>query len=140
MAEKGYAEINEDFHLKHRKQEKLAENLSRVSPASLLTFASLNLAKTGIRHHERFINAVRNYNSVYIKWVNDKNTQDRITYFANRKPSPKPDFSDMPQFVYNSESLSSSLTRAIPDIALVIFMIILFSTCAFVSFLRYDAR
>lgn len=135
-----YAKINEEYRTKQRKQEVLAENLSRISPASALMFGTMSLGRTGINEHKLYASSIRNYKSIFTGWINAKYYEDRITYFANRKPSPEADLSDMPQHEFKQETLSNSFARTIPDFLLMIFTIILFFTGAFVSFLRYDVR
>ena len=42
------AALEKDYQLKKREQQNLAVNLSRISPASALTFGSMTLARTGL--------------------------------------------------------------------------------------------
>ena len=46
----------------------------------------------------------------------------------------------MPQHEFAPENLGESMMRAIPDFAIMVLLIILFFTGAFVSFLKYDVR
>jgi len=52
----------------------------------------------------------------------------------------KLDLSDMPQHEFRPEGFSESMTRMLPDLFLMVFLIILFFVGAYVSFLRYDVR
>ena len=139
--EKKYAEIDEEYQAKRRKQEILAMNLSRLSPASSLTFAAMNLGKTGIHEHERFFNSIRIYKQVFSNWTKEKSREISEIMRADRsKIRPKPDLSDMPRYEFSPESLRDSFARALPDFMIMILFIILFSIGAYVSFLKYDVR
>jgi len=134
------AKIDEEYQAKQRKQEILAMNLSRISPASALTFGAISLGKTGVREHENFLNSLRLYKSVFSEWIITKNIQaidERKGIFT---PPPKLDNSDMPQFEFKPESIQDSFARAIPDFTILILMIIIFFIGTFVSFLKYDVR
>ena len=131
------AALERDYQLKKQAQQTLAVNLSRISPASALTFGSMTLARTGVDEYERFLASVRAYKPIYTKWVNSKMGQS-INFTTGEQAKIKID--DMPQHVIAPESLSKSLARTLPDYALMIVMIIIFFVGAYVSFLRYDVR
>lgn len=114
-------------------------NLSRISPASALTFGSMSLGKTGIHEHEHFLNSIKTYKTVFSKWAMYISVKNSKTESSNSNKE-KPDISELPQFEFKPESLRASFTRAIPDFLILILMSIVFFTGAFVSFLRYDVR
>lgn len=134
QTEAKYAELDEDYQLKRRKQQILAMTLSCISPASALEFGAMSLGKIGIHEHERFLNSINAYRWVFIKW---KETKEGPSGIGNLE---EPDFSEMPQFEFRPESLRDSFARAMPDFLIIILMSILFFIGAFVSFLRYDVR
>ena len=131
------AAFERDYQQKKRAQQSLAVNLSRISPASALTFGSMTLARTGIDDFDRFLASVRAYKPIYTKWVNSKLGQS-INFQTGETTQIKID--DMPQHVYEPQWLSRSFARTIPDFALLAVMIIVFFVGAYVSFLRYDVR
>jgi hypothetical protein len=131
------AAIERDYQQKKRAQQGLAVNLSRISPASALTFGSMTLARTGIDEFDRFLASVRAYKPIYTKWINSKLG---TSFNLQTGEQTKINIDDMPQHVYEPEWLSRSLVRAIPDFALLTVMIIVFFVGAYVSFLRYDVR
>jgi ABC-type transport system involved in multi-copper enzyme maturation permease subunit len=131
------AAIERDYQVKMRQQQKLAVNLSRVSPASALMFASMSLARTGVDEHERFLNSVKTYKPIFTKWINERMMKN-INFSSGEQP--KPDLSDMPQHEFMPEDLGASITRMLPDLGLMVFLIILFFVGAYVSFIRYDVR
>jgi ABC-type transport system involved in multi-copper enzyme maturation permease subunit len=131
------AALERDYQLRKGAQQNLAVNLSRISPASALTFGSMTLARTGIDEYDRFLAAVRTYKPIYTKWVNSKLAQS-INFQTGEQG--KVNIEDMPQFSIAPESLGKSFARTLPDFALMVFMIIVFFVGAYVSFLRYDVR
>lgn len=132
-------ELDKEYQAKRRRQEMLAVNLSRISPASALTFGSMSLGKTGIHEHEHFLNSIKTYKTVFSKWAMYISVKNSKTESSNSNKE-KPDISELPQFEFKPESLRASFTRAIPDFLILILMSIVFFTGAFVSFLRYDVR
>lgn len=131
------AVIERDYQVKMRGQQRLAVNLSRISPASALMFSCMSLARTGINEHERFLNSVKIYKPIFTKWINAKMMR---TANLGQGQQPKPDLSDMPQHEFAPERLGDSIRRMLPDLGLMIFLIILFFIGAYFSFLRYDVR
>lgn len=131
------SELEDAFQAKRRKQQKLALNLSRISPASALTFGALSIGKTGIHEHERFLNSIKTYKPIFTKWVNSKMIQS-INFSGGQQPKPKLD--DMPLHEFKQMTLRESFALSIPDIVVMAFMIIVLFAGAFVSFLKYDIR
>ncbi|MFC1677896.1 ABC transporter permease, partial [Planctomycetota bacterium] len=56
------------------------------------------------------------------------------------KETPSLGLQNFPKFTYRSQSITESLRQAIPSMAVLIFMSVLFFTLSFVMFLKYDAR
>ncbi|MGZ5480285.1 MAG: DUF3526 domain-containing protein, partial [Candidatus Aminicenantales bacterium] len=131
------AALERDYQQKKKAQQNLAVNLSRISPASALTFGTMTLARTGVDEFDRFLGSVRAYKPIYTKWINSK-LGASINFTTGEQM--KITIDDMPQHVYEPEWLSRSLVRTIPDFALLLVMIIIFFVGAYVSFLRYDVR
>ncbi len=131
------AAVERDYQQKKKAQQNLAVNLSRISPASALTFGTMTLARTGVDEFDRFLGSVRAYKPIYTKWINSKLGQS-INFTTGEQM--KISIDDMPQHVYEPEWLSRSLVRTIPDFALLLVMIIVFFVGAYVSFLHYDVR
>ena len=131
------AALEVEFQAKRQKQQALALNLSRVSPASALMFGAMSLGRTGIHENFRFLSSIKTYKPVFTTWANAKMMR---SLQLGGGEQPKPDLSDLPQHEFKPEILKSSLVRAIPDFAILSLLIILFFTGAFVSFLKYDVR
>ena len=129
--------LEKDYQLRKKAQQTLAVNLSRISPASALTFGSMALARTGVDEYDRFLSSLRTYKPIYTKWINSKMGTSISSIVGGGAPI---DISDMPQFSYETENLRQSMIRALPDFSLMIGLIIVFFVGAYVSFLRYDVR
>ncbi len=106
------AALERDYQLRKNAQQNLAVNMSRISPASALTFGSMTLARTGIDEYDRFLAPSRIYKPIYTKWVNSKLGQS-INLQTGQQTNIKID--DMPQFAIERESLAKSLARTLPD-------------------------
>jgi len=131
------AALERDYQAKKRAQQNLAINLSRVSPASALTFSTMSLARTGLDEHQRFLDSIRTYKPIFSKWINSKMMQS-IDFTTGAMGSV--DLAEMPVHSFQSESLGKSLARTIPDLILMIVMIMAFFAGAYLSFLKYDVR
>jgi ABC-type transport system involved in multi-copper enzyme maturation permease subunit len=131
------AALERDYQARKQSQESLAINLSRVSPASALTFSTMSLARTGIDEHERFLASIRAYKPIFTRWANAK--MMRNLNFQTGETG-KVVLDDMPQHKFEPEGLSRSLARTLPDFGVMLFLIIVFFAGAYVSFLKYDVR
>lgn len=130
--------LERDYQARKRAQEKLAINLSRISPASALTFSTMSLARTGLDEHQRFLDSIRAYKPIWTKWANAKMMSN--IDFSGTGQTAKVVLDDMPQHSFQSETLSKSMIRTIPDIILMVVLIIVFFAGAYISFLKYDVR
>jgi ABC-type transport system involved in multi-copper enzyme maturation permease subunit len=131
------AALERDYQARKRAQQNLAINLSRVSPASALTFSTMSLARTGIDEHERFLASIRAYKPIFTKWANSRMMQN-LNFQTGE--TGKVVLDDMPQHKFEPEGLSKSLARTLPDFGMMLFLIIVFFAGAYVSFLKYDVR
>jgi len=131
------AAIEREYQTKVRGQQKMAVNLSRISPASALMFSTMSLAKTGISEYERFLNSIRTYKPIFTKWINEKMMRS-LNLSGGQQPTPELD--DMPHHEFTAETFGDSFSRVLPDLVLMVFLIILFFVGAFVSFSKYDVR
>jgi ABC-type transport system involved in multi-copper enzyme maturation permease subunit len=130
------ASLDREYQLRKRAQDQLAANLSRLSPAGSLMFASMNIARTGLDEHQRFLDSVRAYWPIWNNWSDSKIREEP----ESGPPGSKLNLGDMPQFNYAAEHVSSSIKRAFIDFGIMCFMIILFFSGAYWSFTKYDVR
>jgi hypothetical protein len=131
------AQIDRDYQLKKDAQQSLAKNLSRISPASAMTFGSMTLARTGTDEYDRFLSATRDFRRLFVDWVSNlRGMNARVIAM----PIDDSVTSTMPQFRFEPERLGESLNRTLPDFALMAAMTILLLAGAYFAFLRYDVR
>jgi ABC-type transport system involved in multi-copper enzyme maturation permease subunit len=126
------AALERDYQARMRAQERLAIDLSRISPASALNFSTMSLARTGLDEYNQFLGSLRAYRMIYSEWM-----RPRILLSGEQG---KVNLADMPQYKYEPEALGKSLARTLPDIGLMAVLIIVFFAGAYASFLKYDVR
>lgn len=139
--------INEDYENRRREQEKLALNLSRVSPASVFTLASTELAGTSLGLQNRYMDSATEYQNVYGNFMQEKTGANQGGGFRmimiTTDDQEEPDYLDpdeMPQFEYKPVSAGVAASTSMPDLGLLILFNILFFGGAFAAFLKYDLR
>jgi ABC-type transport system involved in multi-copper enzyme maturation permease subunit len=130
--------LERDFQAKKRAQVALAINISRISPASALTFSTMSLARTGLDEYEQVLASIRAYKRIFSKWAGAKMIKNMD--FQSGDMGNKVVLDDMPKFEFDQETLAESLVRTLPDIGLMILLIIVFFAGAYISFLKYDVR
>lgn len=140
------AKLDRAYQNRQERLADLAVGLSRISPASALTYASMNLAGTGIEGHDHFLTSARAYKEKFVEYVDRKlaeTGQSNVFIMAGmaQRPPDKPvDISDMPIFHFQREPLSDTLGRITVDLVLMGLLTVVFFAGAYVSFLKYDVR
>jgi len=78
---------------------------------------------------------------VYQEYLDGKILEDDFQKWKEKKIAQMIplDLRDFPQFIYQP-SVAKSFNRAIPDLALLFFIGVLFFVLSFVTFLKYDVR
>jgi ABC-type transport system involved in multi-copper enzyme maturation permease subunit len=131
------AALERDYQARKQSQVRLAIDLSRISPASALTFSTMSLARTGLDEHERFLASIRAYKPIFSRWINSKMMKSLNLQTGQ---TGKVVLDDMPQHKFEPETLGRSFARTLPDFGLALFLIIIFFAGSYISFLRYDVR
>ena len=119
------------------RQSLLALNTSRISPAAVYYNAAAILAETDLGSFWQFMEQTRQYRREWVDYLRDEKILSSRRWFTTEFKAPF-DLSRIPRFKEQSEGISGSLRRAIPDIMILTVLNILFFTGAFISFLRYD--
>jgi len=133
------AALERDYQMRKNTQVRLAVNLSRISPASALTFSTMSLARTGLDEHDRFLASIRAFKPVWTRWANARMMQT-LQFGLDASQAPKVVLDDMPQHKFEAESLSKSFVRTLPDFGMMVVLILVFFVGAYVSFLKADVR
>jgi len=136
-----FAELDSGYEARRSRQQALALNLSRSSPASAMVLSVLNLARTGTVGHERFLNSVKTYQTTFGKWVERKATEEMQVQREERKRGADPPSLDgMPGHAFEPQGLAGTLSGILLDVCIMVLMNIVLFVGAYVSFLRYDVR
>ncbi|MEQ9310037.1 MAG: ABC transporter permease subunit [Balneolaceae bacterium] len=140
--------INEEYLNRRNRQEEVALSISRVSPTSVFTLASTELAGTSLGLQNRFMNSAKDYQNIYSNFMTEKTGSEgsggfrmiMITTEDDGEKAKTLDPNEMPQFKYAKTSLSTTIPNSLFDFGLLILFNLLFFGGAFAAFLRYDLR
>lgn len=131
------AEIVQGFEKRLRWQTDVARTLTRLSPVAAYVYANTDIGETGVRHEERLINSLRQYQRQLTRWVREQQQDSGGgTWFHGDDEDYSID--GMPDFQHRSEDLGVRLSERSVDILLLAIFAVLFFMAAFLSFLRAD--
>ena len=140
------SKLNEQRYNKELERSGIAFALSRISPASSLTLATSELAGTSPHLKDKFYQQAKDYQTTFKEFLTEKTGMNvdggmiMITEDGSDEEKEPIDPTEIPQFVFQNDSLSDSFRKALPDFALLILFNCIFIAGAFISFNRYDAR
>lgn len=140
--------INEQYINKKREQERLALSLSRISPSSVFSLATTQLAGTSLDLQNRYMDSAEDYQKTYNTFMTEKtgqggNTGFRMIISTDDDTGEKPkniDASELPEFQFQKATFSAEAEKSILDIGLLILFNLVFFGGAFFAFLKYDLR
>ena len=133
------AKIDGDYQIKKDAQAALAKSISRISPASALTFGATTLAGTSDDDYNRFWKAVMDYKPVVTEWVRTSpDLRDPQTNAYKQIDSAT--LAGMPRPATEPEKLNRSFVRILPDLVSMTVMIVLLMGGAYFAFIRCDVR
>lgn len=127
-------------------QRRLAFGLARISPVAAFSLAATNLAGTSIRLKEHYLEQALAYQQAFARFMREKTgglpSGDIALRIMNKtREAPAPiDPHELPAFVFAPRPLKDVIRAALPDLGILCLFIIVFFSCAFVAFLRYDLR
>lgn len=136
----------EDFKKNQNNLTNLAINLSRISPASAVTYIGMNMAGTGYVDQEFFLRQLTDQRERFTKFLERKQEEEAEEWRQRRQNlhtatlQGELDISDMPNFEYQRLTVEESVETVLPDYASMLILSIIFYLLAFVLFLRYDVR
>ena len=148
--ENAQARIEREYQQRQQSLANFAITLSRISPASSMTHATMSFADTGLGSFDHFIRSAQAYRERYIAFIKKKVPdniagtfividEDDLKTFEILK-SEKPNLNEIPVFKYEKMSLASVVQETIVDILLLVLLALLFFIGTYVSFLKYDVR
>lgn len=134
--------LEEQYLQRKEQQARAALLLSRLSPAGSAAYAAMSLARTGLERDFRFRLALRDYRTILTAYY-DRKSRELVNLTEGRRiPAvmATQNFTDLPAFEFQEESLASSLNRALPDLGFLLVWSLALFAVAYVKFLRYDVR
>lgn len=141
---KKMGQIQAEYDRKKTGQLRLATNISRLSPASVYTYAATSLAGTGMDRQERFLTAARTYQNGFVQYFNELMRELMEQQWARVQEEEveeiKFDFDKMPSLGFREASLSEVWTMVWLDVLILFLLVVCFFMLAYASFVRSDIR
>ncbi len=124
---------------KMNKQNTIAMNISRLSPASCYTYLVSGLSNTGPREFEKFIENAQEFQDEVKKAIYD-NYEKREHKSGGQTTTLRKPPDTVPDMRYRYANMAEILEAGLVDVILSIGFTFLFFTLAFATFNRYDVR
>ena len=137
---------------KRNQLERLALNLSRISPVSSYQLAVMNLCGTDLSMYKRYDDAIKEYRTNYNAFIEKKQKETggfggySISFsskggfkFSDGRGKAV-DTKDMPKFTYSEASVGKAVAPSIIDMSIIIILTLGAFAGAYISFLKYDLR
>ena len=118
------------------RRARIARNLLRLSPSGMYNLATQAWAGTDLLGIVDFFQAARQYRRTLISYFYDKDAFSSRQWFASDKGPINLD--DLPRFVYQRANLSTNVSRALPDLQLLLLLNILLFLATFAIFVRQE--
>lgn len=139
------ARLNEERRNREAVQQKVALGIARISPTSVFTLATTNLAGTSLSLKQRYQEEAARYQTQYAAFLTEKTGDSpsgiiiRIGEEEEEEPDPIDPY-ELPAFTYEGPSTDETTSRALPDLGLLALFNLLFFAGSFIAFLKYDVR
>jgi ABC-type transport system involved in multi-copper enzyme maturation permease subunit len=131
--------IELEYTTKKQMQRTIATSLSRVSPASSLTFVFSELSNTGYLEQENFTARAREFQDLIDKNVYAGTYSESAGSGLSVKLGSQ-DLSNVPRFATQEIQFERSLAAVEPDMFLLLTLNILFFAAGVLLFTQYDIR
>ena len=137
-------QIDKEYEGKKAAQFQLASRLSRISPASVYTYASTDLARTGFDRQARFLEAARVYQEGFVRYFSELMAK-MIEQRGKKKGQEEAekltfDLDELPALDFREASFSESWGSAVVDLLILFLLFACFFMIAFFGFVRSDVR
>ena len=136
--------VQVEYDKNRERQFRLASNISRLSPASVYTYAAIDLARTGVDRQKRFVEAASGYQQGLIQYQRElmpkmmEIQQKRIA--GEEVEDVKMNVDDMPALDFREASLSDSWDSAKWDFLILFLTLACLFMVAYIGFIRSDVR
>jgi len=131
--------IRRDRDTKVAAQNKIAKNLTCISPCANFIYVATDLTGTGLRSFDYFNWLDGEYGKMFWPYLQRK-VQDAMKKDPTFESNSFLDISDRPRFVFKEEALRDKLNAVLPYWGILVLFNVVFFVMAFVGFLRYDVR
>jgi ABC-type transport system involved in multi-copper enzyme maturation permease subunit len=131
--------IRRDRDTKVAAQNKIAKNLTCISPCANFIYVATDLTGTGLRSFAYFDWLDGEYGKMFWPYLQRK-VQDAMEEDPTFEANSFLDVSDRPRFVFKEEQLRDKLNAVLPYWGILVLFNVVFFVMAFVGFLRYDVR
>ncbi len=131
--------IRRDRDTKVAAQNKIAKNLTCISPCANFIYVATDLTGTGLRSFDYFNWLDGEYDKMFLPYLQRK-VQEAMEKDPTFNTNSFLDVSDRPRFVFKEESLRDKLNAVLPYWGILFLFNVVFFGGAFVGFLRYDVR
>jgi ABC-type transport system involved in multi-copper enzyme maturation permease subunit len=136
--------LYEEYRGAQRALDRIAARLSRLSPAACYDYFITELAETGPRDVEAFLDQALTYQKTFGRFISDMKLGQEIVYIVYAQEDPfkqtRPDLSKIPPFEFKARPWPERWRAALGDVALLWVYAILFFLIGYVRFLVYDPR
>lgn len=138
-------QLNEDRQNRDMTRQSLALGIARLSPTSVFSLATSNLAGTSLALKARYLESANRYRDSYAQFI-ERETGNRsgmrFTFrMGQEQEEPDPiDPYELPVFEYEGPLTRDLIGGSMIDLGLLALFNVIFFTGAFVAFLRYDVR
>ena len=139
-------QLEADYQRTHSTQNRIAVNISRLSPASILTYIMSDLCNSGLQEKENFYQEAKAYyqrlDDIYYSkmWMETFSPGEGVRFGLGSSDDDVADRKELPFFTYKSRGLGEVLSRSVIDIGVLVLYTLIFFLGAYFSFLRYDVR
>ncbi len=131
-------EIQAEYERKREAQFRLAAGISRISPASVYTYAAIGLAGTGIDRQRRFLEAARAYQVGFREYF--EGIVNRSMRGGGSSDDARFDANRLPAFKFRDLTLSESWNSVKIDVLILFMLLVCLFMVSYVSFIRGDLR
>ncbi len=131
--------ISHDRDTKVAAQNKIAKNLTCISPCANFIYVATDLTGTGLRSFDYFDWLDGEYGKMFWPYLQRK-VQDAMKKDPTFETNSFLDISDRPRFVFKEEPLRDKLDAVLPYWGILVLFNVVFFVAAFAGFMRYDVR
>ena len=131
--------IRRDRDTKVAAQNKIAKNLTCISPCANFIYVATDLTGTGLRSFDYFDWLDGEYGKMFWPYLQRK-VQEAMEKDPTFETNSFLDISDRPRFVFKEEPLRDKLNAVLPYWGILVLFNVVFFVSAFAGFMRYDVR